>query len=118
MILSDLTNTLRDVYAADTSADPAHWTPQNPTFGHCAVVAAIVQDHLGGTLLRTTVDEASHYFNRLPDGTEVDLTRDQFRVWSPTAVETRDREYVLSYPETARRYRLLNDRVRSRGTQN
>ena len=57
----------------------------NPASGHCASTALVVQDRLGGELLMADVHEADgsrqgvHYWNRLPDGRELDLTREQFR---------------------------------------
>lgn len=104
----------------ETSQDPEGWTPNNPLWGHCAVVALIVQDYFGGELLRASLKDApgfsqtsSHYWNGLSDGTEVDLTEDQFGDNYPTLPEPviRTREYVLSYPETVRRYKLLKSRL-------
>jgi putative hydrolase of the HAD superfamily len=49
--------------------------------GHCAVVAAITQQRLGGKLLSANVEGESHWFNRLPTAAgecDVDLTGDQF----------------------------------------
>jgi hypothetical protein len=49
--------------------------------GHCAVVAAIVQQEFGGQMLSTHVDGEEHWFNRITSvGTpiDVDLTGDQF----------------------------------------
>src|SRR5215210_2360858 len=45
--------------------------------------ALVVQDILGGDLILAEVHingvkDGNHYWNRLPGGTEVDLTRDQF----------------------------------------
>lgn len=68
----------------------------------------------GGDLLRVVNAGESHYFNRLPGGIEVDLTRDQFDSWEPTEAEVRSREYVLSHPDTARRYALLSSLCRDR----
>lgn len=92
----------------------AVWTEQNPAWGQCAVTALLVQNLLGGELIRTAMDPyGSHYYNRLPDGTEVDLTFCQFpaeTVFPPGQPAQRD--YVL-YSERARsarseeRYRLL-----------
>jgi hypothetical protein len=104
---------LREAWSAETSADE-HWSPEQPSLGQCAVTALVVQDHLGGKLVRAEVDGVSHYWNRLPDGTEIDLTRDQFARFSPGRVETRSREYVLSFPETARRYHILGERFAQR----
>lgn len=99
-------------WAADTAQDASRWTPDNPTFGHCAVAALLVQDTMGGDLMRVLVDGDSHYFNRLPSGTLVDVTVSQFggREIDYTAAEIRGRDYVLGFPDTARRYDLLKGR--------
>lgn len=97
-------------WAADTSADD-NWTPERPLKGQCAVTALVVQDYLDGELLRTTVDGVSHYWNRLADGTEIDLTRDQFDAWNPAEIVKRGRSYVLDFPATERRYLILSKRV-------
>lgn len=107
--LTALYSQLRWAWTAQTSADPAGWTSKGPSYGQCAVTALVVQRRFGGELLRTVNAGVSHYFNRLPSGHEVDLTRDQFDVWAPTEpVQTRTREYVLSHPDTAARYALLS----------
>ena len=99
-------------WAADTSSDMA-WTPDQPSTGQCAVTALVVQDYCGGLLVRAVVGGQSHYWNRLPDGHVVDLTRDQFASFKPTNRELRSRDYVLSFPATAARYLLLANRVRN-----
>lgn len=43
----------------------------------------------------------------LPNGVEIDLTRDQFPEWTPGEFATRDRAYVLSFEPTQRRYAAL-----------
>ena len=45
----------------------------------CKVTAEIIQDFLGGDILRCFYGEGeSHYWNRLPDGRVIDLTSGQF----------------------------------------
>ena len=104
--LTTLERRLQREWCRETSADPEHWSGQNPAWGQCAVTALIVQDTLGGEFLRARIDGVSHYWNRLPSGENVDLTRHQFvgggSVESETEVRTRD--YVLSFPETRERY--------------
>lgn len=118
--LESLAEALERAWSRQTSADPEHWIPENPAWGQCAVTALVVQDEFGGDLLRATVDDVSHYWNLLPDGSEVDLTREQFpegATYGPTVVK--DREYVLSFPDTASRYLLLRRQLRTdlmRGT--
>src|SRR5205809_837581 len=99
-------------WCRETSSDPGAWTRENLTWGQCAVTALIVQDYLGGDLLRAPVGGSMHYWNLLPNGVELDLTRGQF---GPNAVigesEIREREYVLSFPATVERYELLEKRA-------
>ena len=113
-VLDGLHERLLEAWSSETTADPDGYADPAATksYGQCAVTALIVQDHLGGDLMRTTADGVSHYFNLLPDGTTVDLTRDQFPVTTRyTTAEVRSRDYVTSHPETARRYHLLKQRV-------
>ncbi|MGI8716104.1 MAG: YunG family protein [Solirubrobacteraceae bacterium] len=64
--------------------DQPTWSSSNPAWGQCASTALIVQDLLGGQVLIADVRhedgsrQGVHYFNRLPDGGELDLTREQF----------------------------------------
>jgi hypothetical protein len=111
--LSDLEAALAEAWARETSADASGWSDQNTAWGQCAVTALIVQDFLGGSLLRGEVGPISHYWNVLPSGERVDLTWVQFE---PSAeiekIEPRTRDYVLSHADTARRYRELAKAVR------
>ena len=103
--MTDLVN----AWCAETSADPDHWTRENAAWGQCGVTALFVQDVLGGTLLRTTVGGISHVGGGL-----FDLTLGQFQGgWYDAEPEPREREYVLSFPETVRRYDLLRSRIDS-----
>lgn len=103
-------------WAAETSVDPSGWSPTNPSWGQCAVTALNVQDIYGGKLMRAVVNGDSHYWNVTPDGQEIDLTKDQFGgEFEPIDVQERARFYVLSFPETAKRYHLLAARMNERG---
>jgi hypothetical protein len=111
--ISDLEAAIAANWMRETSADPGSWTVENAAWGQCAVTALVVQDYFGGTLLRGKVGPVSHYWNVLPSGEEIDLTRDQFPDGvAIEGVESRTREYVLSHLETARRYRALASTVR------
>jgi hypothetical protein len=53
----------------------------SPSSGHCAAVAAIVHELLGGEMVSALVDGYSHWINRVDcDGqkVDIDLTGDQF----------------------------------------
>jgi hypothetical protein len=110
--IAELREELARAWSRETSAEPERWTEANPAFGQCAVTALVVQDYLGGELLRAEVGPVSHYWNLLPSGDEVDLTRHQFGTdVALERVEPRTRDYVLSHPDTQRRYELLARRV-------
>lgn len=109
---------LRVILIQSWSAETAQgdWDPNNPATGQCAITALIVQDYFGGELLRCkTKLGKSHYWNRLPDGAELDLTESQFEIGSDMPIKNdylvRTREYVLSFPGTARRYTLLKKNI-------
>lgn len=104
-----LPTVFQECWRRETSYDPEKWSPENPTHGQCAITALVVQDLLGGDLLKGKVNGADHYWNRLPDSTEFDLTRDQFgAAVSVTSPERVSRQYVLSFEDTVRRYEQLS----------
>lgn len=119
-LLLKLKESLLAACSKETSSDPEHWSPENPLWGHCAVAALIAQNFFGGTIVRVSLEYLpefthlrSHYFNKLPDGAWLDLTRRQFPE-GLSITETpkkRPREYVLSSAETKKRYELLAFRV-------
>lgn len=107
---------LRNVCDRETSQDPDGWSPENPLWGHCAIVSLAAQELFGGELLRASLADIpgyehmrSHYWNKIADGTEKDFTRAQFLDKYPKGLvpEKRTREYVLSFPEKERRYQLF-----------
>ncbi len=84
--LLDLDRALRAAWAADTCSpdDRPEWHPDNPARGHCDITALVVNDLFGGDLMLGDVHLAGsprgyHWWNRLPSGLELDLTREQFR---------------------------------------
>lgn len=106
--LRALDSALRASWEPKTSSKASTWKARNPAWGQCAVTALVVQDFCGGDLVRGIADGESHYWNRLPDGTEADLTRHQFGAGVTIRdVEPTSREYVLSSPATRRRYERL-----------
>lgn len=118
--LPKLTKLLPLICSRDTSFDPRRWTEENPLWGHCAVVALLVQDFLGGEILRVSLKDVpeyasvgSHFLNRLPDGSKIDLTYTQFQKTIPTNLkeETREREQILSRKDTSTRYLKIRRRL-------
>jgi hypothetical protein len=82
----DLEAAIRAAWALDTCdpVDADDWSQANPSRGQCGSTALVIHDLLGGELLIAQVlrtdgsRQGVHYWNLLPDGTEVDLTREQF----------------------------------------
>jgi hypothetical protein len=85
--LADVEAAIRAAWSIDTCdpVDVADWTPNNPARGQCGVTALTLHDLFGGDLLLAEVHHADgtrqgvHYWNRLPNGLEIDLTRTQFQ---------------------------------------
>lgn len=84
----DLTPTLSmirqaglEVANAETSCHPLEYQDHKAVsalWGHCSAMAVTVQAALGGSIVTGRVKGVQHYWNRLPDGTEIDLTSCQF----------------------------------------
>ncbi len=82
----DLETAVRAAWALDTCdpVDADDWSAANPSRGQCGSTALTIHDVLGGELLIAEVlrtegsRQGVHYWNLLPDGTELDLTREQF----------------------------------------
>jgi hypothetical protein len=98
--------------------DRHEWSTANPARGQCGTTALVVSDLLGGLLLeaevfRDGVQVEYHYWNRLPSGVDIDLTREQFTrgetFSEPVEVQPRD-----PGPVHGPGYRLLAERVRTR----
>lgn len=117
---SDLAVAFFYAWTKETSADPDGWTPQNPAWGQCAVTALVMQDFFEGQILRASLEAVtgfermrSHYWNLLEHG-ERDFSQSQFPADIYKTIpkgELRTREYLLSNPYTAQRYRMLKKRV-------
>jgi hypothetical protein len=85
-LLSDIELAVRSSWGVDTATPEfrSEWTPENPARDQCGVTAMVVNDLLGGDLIRGEVHVDGvrvdyHWWNRLGLGVEIDLTREQFR---------------------------------------
>lgn len=118
LTVEELEALLRAAWGPDTCYPNAseEWRPDNPARDQCGMTALVVQDLLGGDLILGEVHVdgtkvGNHYWNRLPDSTEVDLTAEQFR---PEEVIVNG-QVVTRPPDAPRRHReqyeLLRDRV-------
>jgi hypothetical protein len=119
----ELERAIRDSWSA-RSCDPvdlSDWSARNPALAQCASTALVIQDHLGGELLLADVlypdgaRQGVHYWNRLPGGLEIDLTREQFvagEIIQPSRVAARPLD--VSDGRLAEQYRTLSSCVWAR----
>ncbi|MEW1615111.1 MULTISPECIES: hypothetical protein [unclassified Streptomyces] len=84
-LLTDIERALRDSWSAETCTPEYRdrWSPDNPARDQCGVTAMVLNDLLGGELIRGEVRVDGrridyHWWNRLRTGVEIDLTREQF----------------------------------------
>lgn len=107
---------LRDSWGPDTAQDSIG---SNPASGQCCVSSLVIQSHFGGNLLRASMIHPSptmrpvvHYWNELPDGTWLDVTRSQFSShWFPAKVTVNPDEKLYWFEDTKRKYDILSARV-------
>lgn len=90
---------------------------EQPSRGQCGTTALVVQDLLGGDLMVADVQcegqvEGVHYWNAMPGGVELDLTRDQFTTGESLVdrrrITTRRNSSATAGEEA---YQLLRQRV-------
>jgi hypothetical protein len=85
------------------------WSPATPSRGQCAVTALVLQDYFGGEILKLSVGESWHFYNRI-DGLRLDTTADQFPLVLDYADVPSDREEALAdttqeqYKELSRKF--------------
>jgi hypothetical protein len=119
--LKRLRAVLEPAFSPETASPRTSAAGRPPSAGHCAAVAAIVWQRLGGELVSAKVQGESHWFNRLGIGgrvIDVDLTGDQFgllavRVGDPGRLHpgTRPRTSAELRDETIRRAIVLARRA-------
>jgi len=112
-----LAEALNAAWGPDTCApeDIEDWSEANRSRGQCATTAVVVHDYFGGDLVRGEVHVRGervdfHWWNRLPDGSEIDLTREQFSLQEKVIGGV----YVprpLGWTRLDREYSLIADRV-------
>jgi len=113
-IQQKLIDTLRQSWGPDTGFAPADIVKSNPARAQCVPSSLVVQDYLGGEIVRYHVTGAGidekHYFNVLDDGTEFDTTSCQYSV--PVKMEISPVD--LKGFKSVREKRLADDEIRER----
>ncbi|MEU0099028.1 hypothetical protein [Streptomyces sp. NPDC006267] len=121
-LLTDIEQALRASWSAETCAPEYRdrWNPGNPARDQCGVTAMVLNDLLGGELIRGEVHVDGvrtdyHWWNRLGAGVDIDLTREQF---GPEEVvvggDVIVRPPVSEWRRLQEEYALLRDRVAQR----
>ncbi|WP_079168155.1 YunG family protein [Streptomyces colonosanans] len=119
LLLADIERAIHSSWSADTCTPEfrPHWTPDNPARDQCGVTAMVLNDLLGGELIRGEVHVSGervdyHWWNRLGLGVEIDLTREQFRSEETvTAGIVIARPPITEWRRLREEYELLRDRV-------
>ena len=114
MKIDDLYKILCQAWSKETAF--GDWRYDCPEMNQCAITALVVQDFMGGKIMRCEMtDGDSHYWNRLLNYKEVDITEKQFQYIEGKPLrdtaEYRTRQYILSFPKTMKRYGLLLQRI-------
>lgn len=108
---------LPKICSADTHQSRKEWDTNNPFQGHRAVITFLAQDILGGDILWAPLEGAglsgNHFWNRLPDGSEIDFTKSQFGENPPNLKgEMKDRSFLFSSEDTKNKYQKLSQRYK------
>ena len=126
--LAEIEAAVRRCWSLETcdELDRATWSAANPSRGQCVATAFLLHDLIGGSLVlgevrgRDGSPRGWHYWNRLPGGIDVDLTRGQFsddEILAPGVVVDRPGEPFVPGGEhyALMRRRLLEELVSGTG---
>ncbi|MGW0909445.1 YunG family protein [Streptomyces sp. NPDC002853] len=119
LLLTDIERAVRSSWSDETCTPEfrSRWTKDNPARDQCGVTAMVLNDLLGGELIRGEVHIDGvrvdyHWWNRLGMRIDIDLTREQFR---PEEIVTEGiviaRPPVTEWRRLREEYELLRDRV-------
>lgn len=114
MKLEELDKIIKLSWTKETSFDSNSWDESNPSYGQCAITSLIINDFMGGKIMRCMCDDISHYYNIIQNEI-IDLTLEQFNGKLPDYIngEEKTREYILSNENTKKRYLLLLKNVKN-----
>ena len=102
----DLYDRLKTAWSAETASGS---TSERPARGQCSVTALVVQDVLGGDILRTRTTGGTHFYNMV-DGVRWDFTISQFD--RPIPFEDRRSSRAEAMADTSRtQYDALRRRI-------
>lgn len=106
LLFERLQSALTAAWSIKTSS---RWQPDNPALGQCSVTALVVQDLLGGDILKTEIGSAWHFYNRI-GGLRLDFSAAQF--FSPVVYSDLDARRDEALADTSpQQYLILRDRL-------
>ena len=112
----ELQGLLRKCWSRETSVNSEYWGKDNPAYGQCVATSQLIQKLLGGEIMggKTKApgciftNTLNHFWNRLPDGQEIDLTKEQFpegtMILNKKIIE---KSYFSQFPEAIKKYKAL-----------
>jgi Acetyltransferase (GNAT) domain len=74
LVLDDVVEAIKQSWSASSSR---RYSEQEPSLGQCAASALVLQDLIGGTILKQLVPEGMHFYNQI-DSKAVDATGAQY----------------------------------------
>lgn len=89
------------------------WSIEHPYIGQCAVTALVVNDLLGGAIMKVKVGDENHYYNVVDDQI-IDYTKKQYKNIDINYAQGKlvNRSKLLKDLDTKYRYYLLAKSVR------
>jgi hypothetical protein len=99
----DLEDVARALRKSWSRASARQWSAANPAAGQCSVTALLVYDLFGGELLKTSLSEGDHFYNRI-GGHRYDFTDSQFTqppTYSDATATRADAEQAATEAELA-----------------
>ncbi|SRR3989338_2985803 len=117
MEISTIETAIRNSWdkATCNPVERTNWSSSRPYMGQGVPTSLTLQDYFGGEIAFNR--ELRHVWNILPDGSEVDLTREQFApdYWiTPDGVLSRDellQGKIATAADSVIRYAILKNRV-------
>jgi len=109
-------NKLKKCWSKETSYSEDYYTGGSD--GQCYPTALVVQDELGGKIVRGDVPYENqkiydpHFWNLLPGGIEIDLTSDQYGGDGIIPVKKSVKLSVISGDRRNKKYWLLKERFK------
>jgi len=116
--IEEFKNAIPLICDAETAWRSEEWKKDIPETENCDVVSLLAQEIFGGTLRHANLSHipgfekvTSHFWNRLPDGTEIDFTVRQFRgkTYSEKG-KSYSRKRLLSFNKVRVRYEKIFER--------